>query len=544
MLILGVTHPISLNNAACLINENGIIAMVEEERLNRVKHAPHMVPRLAIDYCLKQAGAQLADVDHIAVGFDRPLQAALPNLREPFPYGIYRTARLLKNTWRYERALSLDSVWNKVTFVNHHMAHVASSYYLSGFEEANILSLDGSGGGESGLLGYGKGAEVTIFEKISNAGSWGQLYEEVTELLGFRRHSGEGKTMGLAAYGTPDKKGFPFIDWSSPTPRIKFAQKRKFLATIVPRQKNDPLTDYHRNLAATLQYTLEQAGLAMVKYLLERTGSRRLCLAGGTALNCSMNGALLHSPYVDEIFIQPAAHDAGTALGAAVYILVQKTGRLPTFEFDHAYWGPEYGDQEIEEAIQSTGLTTFAKQDDIITVTASLLAQGKIVGWFQGRAEVGPRALCNRSILADPSDPTMKDKINKTIKHREPWRPFAPSIAVEDLADYVQDPAPSPFMILAFQTKPDKLKEIVSAIHVDDTCRPQSVDQHTNPRMWQLLQEFKAQTGIAALLNTSFNDNDEPIVCSPYDALKTFLASDIDYVVLGDYLVWKDNARS
>jgi len=542
VIILGITHPISWNNAACILVDGQLIAWVEEERLNRIKHAPRMAPRLAMDYCLKQAGIKLEQVDYIAVGFDSVMRAVLGTLRseERFLSGLNQAAMWLRDGITYEKKLPLEGYdRSRVVFVNHHQAHAASAFYASGFPEANILSLDGSGGNESGILGFGQGTKIEIFKTVSNRGSWGLMYEEITEKLGFRRHSGEGKVMGLAAYGTPDPKGLPFVNWDGDFPVIDPETRKTFVNAIQPRKKEDPITDYHENLAATLQDTLERAGKCMADYLYNKTGIRRLCLAGGTALNCSMNGKLALLPFVDEIFIQPAAYDAGTALGAAMTVYVEKTGNWPDWKMEHAYWGPEFTNEEIEEALKAFSNYPYKKSSNIFSETAQILADGKIVGWFQGRSEVGPRALGNRSILANPSLPEMKDRVNNQVKHRESWRPFAPSVLEERVDRYVANPMPSPFMILAFNALPERQAEIVAAAHVDGTIRPQTVSKATNPRYWQLIKRFEEITGIPAVLNTSFNVDSQPIVNTPEEAIDTFINCGIEVLAIGDFLVWK-----
>jgi carbamoyltransferase len=540
MIILGVSHPISWNPAACLVIDGELVAMVEEERLNRVKHAPRMSPVLATEYCLQSAGITMRDVDVVAVGFGRPLDAALGHVRRVgLLRGWYGGLRWFYETAYHGRNIPGQREGRRIVFVNHHLAHAASTFFPSGFAQANILSLDGSGGSESGILAYGDGAGITTLELLSNHDSWGHLYELITGKLGFRRHSGEGKTMGLAPYGTPDPKGLPFIDWSGEIPRIDKDGRQRFIANLRERQSNEPLTQAHKDLAATLQHTLERAGLQMVEAMYRRTGSRRLCLAGGVALNCSMNGTLLRSPFVDEIFIQPAAHDGGTALGAALAVHTKLTGKRPRFRMEHAYWGPEYDNDQILPALKAAGITHLRRSDDICRDTARVLRAGKIVGWFQGRAEVGPRALGSRSILADPSIPDMKDRVNLQVKRRESWRPFAPSMLEEYTDQYVEHAAPSPFMILAFQACSDKLEAITSATHVDGSCRPQTVSRRIQPRYWGMIDAFRELSGIPVVLNTSFNIDSQPIVCSPADAAWTFLNCGLDYMAIGDYLVWK-----
>jgi len=499
-----------------------------------------------MDYCLKQAGIKLEQVDYIAVGFDSVMRAVLGTLRseERFLSGLNQAAMWLRDGITYEKKLPLEGYdRSRVVFVNHHQAHAASAFYASGFPESNILSLDGSGGNESGILGFGQGTKIEIFKTVSNRGSWGLMYEEITEKLGFRRHSGEGKVMGLAAYGTPDPKGLPFVNWDGDFPVIDPETRKTFVNAIQPRKKEDPITDYHENLAATLQDTLERAGKCMADYLYNKTGIRRLCLAGGTALNCSMNGKLALLPFVDEIFIQPAAYDAGTALGAAMTVYVEKTGNWPDWKMEHAYWGPEFTNEEIEEALKAFSNYPYKKSSNIFSETAQILADGKIVGWFQGRSEVGPRALGNRSILANPSLPEMKDRVNNQVKHRESWRPFAPSVLEERVDRYVANPMPSPFMILAFNALPERQAEIVAAAHVDGTIRPQTVSKATNPRYWQLIKRFEEITGIPAVLNTSFNVDSQPIVNTPEEAIDTFINCGIEVLAIGDFLVWKSETE-
>lgn len=542
MIILGITHPISWNNAACILINGRLIAMVEEERLNRIKHAPRMAAKLAVEYCLEQAGVTLEQVDYVAVGFDSAANAALGNLRSEGDLlsGLNQAAMWLREGQTYEKQLPLDGYdRRRVIFVNHHRAHAASSFFASGFFDANILSIDGSGGSESGIVAVGSGVDIKVLKTISNRGSWGLMYEEITEKLGFRRHSGEGKTMGLAAYGKPDPKGLPFVNWDGDIPVIDPDKRKAFVESLKTRKKEEPITVDHQNLAATLQDTLERAVIRMSEWLYQQTGFRRLCMSGGTALNCSMNGKLALLPWVDEIFIQPAAYDAGTALGAALQLHVGKTGQRPPWHMEHAYWGPEFTNEQIEESLRAIWGIRYYQSDDIFSEVAKLLAQGKIIGWFQGRSEVGPRALGNRSILADPSRPEMKDRVNNQVKHREPWRPFAPSLREESMPYFIDNPMPSPFMILAFDAKTEIRKHIMSAAHIDGTIRPQTVSKATNPRYWELIKRFEEQTGIPAVLNTSFNVDSQPIVNTPQEAIDTFMECGIEVLAIGDFLAFK-----
>lgn len=538
MKILGLSHPYSWNNAACLLVDGRLIAFAEEERFNRLKYAPNMAPVRAMEYCLKEGGITLKEIDSIAIGFDPIPQIIWGNLFNQSPHFAYK--KIKRAAWgilRGNALLPFDVNDRRVVFINHHDAHIASSFFLSGFEQSNIISFDGAGGGEAGKLGFGSGTDVEIFERIPNEASWGRLYETITGLLGFKRHADEGKVMGLAPYGK-SRGDFDFIDFHDDIPRIIPSKFYTYINAIIPRQKDEPLTEYHKDIAATLQANLEKAGLQMLRHLVSKTGNRNLCLAGGVALNCAMNGKMISSGLIDNIFVQPVSSDAGTALGAAVAVHVQKTGRRPDVVFDHLYWGPRFSNEQIQKLLNECGVS-YTREENIAAKAAQLLSQDKVLGFFHGRMEAGPRALGGRSILANPANPGMKDIVNNRVKKREPWRPFAPSILEEYAPQYAQNYYKSPFMILAFQARKEKLSQLVSAAHVDESIRVQAVSKKTNPKYWQLIDEFRKITGIPAVLNTSFNKAGEPIVCTPEDALRTFFASGLDYLVLEDFLVSK-----
>ena len=540
MKILGLTHPYSWNTAAALLVDGELKAFAEEERFTRTKHAPRSFPRKAMEYCLQEGGITLEEVDHIAIGMDSKWSVLLPNLWPPQPmrFAYGKIQRTLKEISRGNELFPFSPTDSRVQFFNHHLSHVASSLYLSGFEKANFISLDGAGGGESGMLGWGEGTDLHICKRVTNAGSWGALYERMTKVLGFQPHSHEGKTMGLAAFGTPNPDLFDFIDWDSPVPQIDHTKRNTFIASLTPRDKGAEITQEYKDLAATVQHALERALLQMAKYLKEQSGSSALCMSGGVALNCSANGKLLHSDYVDDIFVQPASSDAGVALGAAVLSHVELTGKRPSFVFDHAYYGPEYSDEEIEAVLKESKLG-YERCDNIERRTAELMSQGKVVGWFQGRMEAGPRALGGRSIVADPSLEGIKDKVNFEVKHREMWRPFAPSMHYEDIGEYVEGPYNSPFMILAFQARKDKVDAYRAAVHVDETARVQGVREEVNPHYYKLIAEFKEITGRGVILNTSFNVAGEPLVCSPADALRTYACCGMDALAIGNFLLQK-----
>lgn len=535
-VVLGLTHPISWNNAAALLVDGEIAAFAEEERFIRFKHAPRVPPLRAMAYCLASRGLSLDDVDAIAIGWDEGA-TWMPD------FNLRRNIKRYHVTRHHMRQFPFDVKDKRVHFVNHHVAHALSSFYFSGFDKANVMSLDASGGNESGILAVGDGARLETLHTVSNDSSWGVFYGLFTGVLGFRPHADEGKVMGLAAYGTPDPDRFTFIDWSREVPVIDRDAMKAFLRRIRPRADGEPLAQEHKDLAATLQACFERGVRRMARFLHDRTGLTTFAVAGGCALNCSTNGRLLDEPFVERIFVQPAAHDASTALGAAAWAHHKRTGERPRATMRHAYWGPAFDDDAIAKTLRRAKLGGAAwRAADVATETAQRLADGQIIGWFQGRMEAGPRALGGRSILADPRDIRMKDTVNNDVKGREPWRPFAPSFLAEAFAPFVERPHASPFMILAFRGKPGFIEKIPAAAHVDRTIRVQTVERAANPPYWDLISAFARRTGVPALLNTSFNVAGQPIVCTPFDALSTFFASGLDALVMGNWIVDKKAA--
>ena len=490
---------------------------------------PRIAPKWSIKYCLDTAGCSLDDVDLIAVGWDGEVR----NSKFWFASKRYHRYQQLMTGMPFHRG---DG---RIRYVNHHLSHALSSYYASGFSNANVISLDASGGQEFGLLGYGEGDDFEVLERFSKGRSWGRFYGTFTQILGFTPHSDEGKVMGLAAYGTPDPDLFKFIDWDAKLPTVRKDLLNKQLSDFQCRNPGDELTDYHKNLAATVQYNLEQAVIRMSEYLHQKTGSSAVCMGGGCALNCSANGKVLQQPHVQDIFIQPAAHDASTALGAAMKVYRDEFGSAPDCKMEHAYWGPEFSDEEILTAIKMAKISRYRKADNLALEVAQLIYDNKVVGWFQGRMEIGPRALGGRSILGNPKNPEMKDIINKYVKNREPWRPFAPSMLEEAFGPYVEDPYDSPFMILAFKATDEKVQDIISASHVDKTVRVQTVKKHTNKPYWELISAFHELSGVPAVLNTSFNVAGQPIVHTPFDAIGTFYGCGLDYLAIGNYIIEK-----
>lgn len=550
MYILGITSPIAWNTAAALVRDGVLVAAVEEERLARIKHAPRVPPLRAVLYCLRTAGITLDQVDYIAVGGQTVAAMALPvffqNLGERrYKDALWVTGGLCEHLifeYRLRQALArqLGSGTKRPqwVFLAHHETHAASAFYVSGFPRANLLTLDGNGENDSGYLGVGDASGLQRFERVFPRDSLGAFYEQVTDLLGFRPHSEEGKTMGLAGWGTPSANLEDVILFTDTTFTIRRDGLRRLWELYGPaRQPERPLTGGHRDLAASAQQALERAAVTLARRLYRRSRESRWCLAGGVALNCDMNAKLLAEEFVEDLYIQPAAHDGGTAVGAAFALHARLVGR-PSFVMEHAYWGPEYPNDAIE-AVLKEAKVPYERCPAIEDEVAARLAQGQIVGWFQGRLEFGPRALGNRSILANPALAEMKDRINRDVKHREPWRPFAPAILEEYAAEYFEGARPSPFMLLTFTVKPAKRRDIEAAVHVDQTARVQTVSRKSNPRFYRLIERFGQLTGVPAVLNTSFNDKGEPLVADPRDAIRTFYGTGLDALAIGDFLLSK-----
>ncbi len=576
MNILGINayHP----NASAAIVQNGqLVAAVEEERFNRVKYAAGF-PAQAIRHCLAEAGLEIQNIEYIVVPRNpwarlwKKLKFAmrLPRFAADRAKVMARFAGV-----HYQLAESLGVAPERVRAqfhrIEHHQAHLASAFFVSPFDQAALLSVDGLGDFASAMWGVGQGAGMTVKGDVAFPDSLGIYYTAITQYLGFWKFGDEYKVMGLGSYGQPS-----FLDQFRrivrPAPGVNFRLGLEFFrhhidgaeltwnssdkSPVIGRLYSDALEqllgparkaeesieDRHQNIAASQQAVLEEVLFAMLNELHRRTGMKNLCLAGGVAFNCVANGKIFRQTPFERVWVQPAAGDAGLAIGAAFHLYHQILGRRRQFMMDHAYWGPGYLEAHLREAIRQTGLPEKGfrirqfDQQGLVEETATQLAAGGIVGWFQGRMEWGPRALGNRSILADPRRADMKDILNRRIKHREPFRPFAPSILEEAVSEYFDAPGLSPFMQMAFPVKPEKRNEIPAPTHVDGTGRLQTVSRDANPRFWALLREFGRQTGVPVLLNTSFNES-EPIVCSPQEAIDCFLRTQMDALVLGDYLI-------
>jgi carbamoyltransferase len=581
MNILGI-NAYHGNASAAIICDGKLVAAVEEERFNRVKYAAGF-PAQAIRYCLQEANLKLEEIDHVAVPrnpYARLGTKLFYALRMP-SFARTRLKVLAKFTGIREalgQAFDTDpaNICAKFHRIEHHQAHLASAFFVSPFEGAALLSADGLGDFASTMWGTGAGHRMDIHGAIAFPHSLGMYYTGVTQYLGFPKFGDEYKVMGLAAYGQPEqleifrqivrfdanasRNGFrlglqyfthqrsgPEMSWAEADktpvlgPLFSPAMSRHLGPTRTPEQS---LELRHKNLAASLQTRLEEVYLGMLKKLAHRTGLKSVCLAGGVAFNCVANGKIFDATPFEQIYVQPAAGDAGLAIGAACYVWHQKLGNPRSFVMDHAYWGPGFGSAQIRAAIEASFLArnayqvTQLRENELVRHAAALVAEGKILGWFQGRAEWGPRALGNRSIVADPRRSDMKEILNRRIKHREIFRPFAPSILVEATGEWFEKSHPSPFMTLAYAVRPEKRAQIPAPTHVDGTGRLQTVTVEANPRYHALISAFRDLTGVPVVLNTSFNDN-EPIVCRPAEAIDCFLRTQMDALVLGDFLIQK-----
>jgi len=556
MNILGISYSMH-ESAACLVQDGKLVFACAEERLSRRKQDASF-PVLAIQAALKHGGLDPEDVDHVAIGWPRPAGTYAHNLK------LLLTGKWANSPTRWERLLigfaqsqrhrggSLDFTRafgqprRPIHFINHHLAHALSAYSLSEFDEAAVLVIDGRGSTEATTLWHARGGEVRLLEEYQYPNSVGVFYAGITEALGFQPLSDEWKVMGLAAYGQPT---FDLTKLINCTEENYWVDGRRFfgrndsdwsgMEEVVGKRRNgEELGARHFNLARSAQDACEQAMLAMLRRITRLTGCRKLCLAGGVALNCKANGELLRSGLIDEIYVQPAAGDDGTCIGAA-YAVYQELGLpIPRTPIGHSYLGLEFSNDEIERVLQVYKLP-YRREPNVARRAAELLSQNRLIGWFQGRMEFGPRALGCRSILSDPRFVENRDRVNDAVKFRENWRPFAPSVLVEKAGRYFQDFKPSPYMILSFWADKARAHEIPAVVHVDNSCRVQSVARETNPRYYALLEEFEKLTGVPVLMNTSFNLKGDPIVCSPKDAVQTFYTSGLDDLVIGDFVVSK-----
>ncbi len=540
MYILGINGGVRLGYqdiSATLMKDEKVVFAIEEERLSRVKFSPGQLPELSIYECLKQAGISMQDVDIVA------------------SHG---------STWGDEYAEKLHDYFlftfgycPKLEFVHHHDAHSASAFYASGFDEAMIITMDASGDGVSTQLSIGKNNSMEIFKRYYRPNSLGIFYSLFTQFCGFRRDSDEYKLMGLSAYGDSSKfdlsqilvfnngelylnekylKKIPQGGGQPTRQEMAFSEEllNKFGAK---RLKNVALDQIYKDIAATVQKQLEITIVDMVRYFHRETGLRKICLAGGVALNCLANQKIMNLDFIDEIYVQPASSDAGISLGAAMFVAANNGFKVEPL--NSALLGMEFSNIEIENTLKEIGVDyVFIDRSDIIA--AELISQNKVIGWFQGKMEFGPRALGARSILANPAMPDVKNIINAKIKYREAYRPFCPSVVEEEIGKYfIGKSIASPFMNITFDVRENVKNLIPGVVHADGTARLQSVSNKNQPLYHSLLMELKKVTGHPVVVNTSFNTNNEPIVATPSDAIATFYRSGLDALVIGNFLLKK-----
>jgi carbamoyltransferase len=564
MVLLGINN--MHDASAAIVVDGRVIAAAEEERFTRIKHTKGF-PKNAIRFCLDYSGIRLDDVDAVCPSWRpwvlrvRATQALKSLLKSPhlFRAKASRGMGQMRNEWaelfRFRKLMEqhFGEREYKIKYIDHHLSHAASAFFCSPFETSAILTVDGAGEADTTVLWVGEGTGIKKLGTIRLPYSLGQFYAAVTAFLGFKVQADEYKVMGLAALGKPVHVGYLrenvirllpdglfrmdpyFIDYH-------LARKGIFLKTTtdvfgMPRSEGEEITERHANVAASAQAIVEEALFHILNHLHRLTGLERLCLAGGVAFNCVANGKLFKETPFREVFIQPAAGDAGCAIGAPLYLYHRDKGRKRDFVMDEVYLGPSFSSSDCERVIRDMKIPYERLSEDIlIDRIAKELADGKLVCWFHGRMEWGPRALGARSLLADPRRPEMKEIINERVKQREPFRPFAPSILAEQIQEFFEYYHHSPFMTFTFPVREEVVDKIPAVVHINRTARPQAVMRQTNQRYHELIKRFSEITGIPLLLNTSFNLQ-EPIVCTPRDAIKTFLKTGVDYLVLEDLLV-------
>jgi carbamoyltransferase len=572
MYILGLST--MTESAAVLMHGGRVVAAAEEERFSRIKHDGGF-PFQAIRWILESQGITLADIDQVAVywnpynvaGRGRHIMQTLLCSPKLFSEKLLRATKVWRGTagedsgWmsifrtRHKLEQRFGDRPKSIRFFDHHTCHMASCFYASNFHESAILVMDGAGEAACTTWGTGDGTALRKLDEHLLPHSLGHFYSAVTGYIGFKMLDGEYKLMGLSPYGDPSGAVWMRKNLLRTVGRGKYtldplvldyhrALRGHFTGEFVnyfgsPRQPDETaeFNDQYRDVAASAQRAFEEVVLDMAAELRQRTGFSRLAIAGGCGLNCTVNGKILGAGIFEEIYVPPVPHDAGGALGAAMLLYTEITGKRPE-PITHAQFGPEFSDEQIA-GILSRMTDVFAErlsEHNLIARAAESLARGEVIGWVQGPMEYGPRALGNRSFLADPRSDSIRDVINEKIKKREPFRPFAPSVKAEKASEYFDIRQASPFMTIIVPVRPEKRDVIPAVVHVDGTARPQTVERSVNPRYWNLLDRFQGLTGVPVLLNTSFNIQ-EPIVCTPREALATFVRSGVDALALGDYWV-------
>jgi carbamoyltransferase len=572
MYTLGI-NAVFHDSAACIIKDGKLLAAAEDERFTHIKHGKRPLPFStwelpfhAINYCLEVAGIHLSEVDHIAYSFDPDLltgsHANRATIEIPFFQNAEKPSGEWLNPWdplflssiinaprqlvdgyphhlqkRFKGAKPLKAKWH---FVEHHLSHAASAFHPSPFRNAAVMTMDGRGELATTTYNVGSGTELSRIGQVNMPHSLGLLYERVTTYLGFLHSSDEYKVMALASYGKPEfVKDFREIIQLGKNGQYRIEDERLEERFGPARLRHEEFTGHHFNIAYSLQKVLEESVLELTSWLRNETGQENLCLAGGVALNCVLNATIRDLSGFKNVWVQPASGDSGTALGAALWIDAQeRKSTTRDFVMDHAYWGPEYGEESIEKFLKWAKLP-YRKLSNVAEETAGILARDKIIGWFQGRMEYGPRALGSRSILASPIHPEMQARLNE-VKDREDFRPVAPVVLEEDAGEWFENAGQSPFMLFVHHVREEKAAQIPAVRHVDGTARIQTVNESQHPEYYNLLKEFKRLTGVPVLVNTSFNTLGKPIVCSPRDAIECFFSSPFDALIIGSFLIEKE----
>lgn len=551
--------------SAVIFEEGELVFGIEEERLTRDKHAPTTFPEQAIRACLDLCSISLGDVDTVIIpwkpelfrkSFVSTLKTSVTGSKPP-RMKIYDVAQATKKSvvsslfsveWIVNQLSDIGSPVPPIETRSHHRCHAASALYPSPFENGLVLTLDGRGEYDSTVVWEAQNSTLDRIKTWEHPNSLGLFFGTVTKFLGYYPNNGEGKVMGLAPYGERNREiettlrgiidtGVDYDVTALTAGGFESGVAR--LEDLFGRSRNDTpgeFDQWEKDLAFTTQYLLEETVTEIAEKYLSKIDLNNVGLAGGVALNCKLNRRVMELDAVDQLFIQPVAHDAGTAVGAGMLAC----GPGAVSEMDTVYWGSEFSTESIQELLETNKLE-YEQPDNVERVVAERLADGDLVGWFQGRLEMGPRALGNRSILADPRTEASRDRVNKYVKHREEWRPFAPSLLEEAADEYLQHAEPSPYMIKTFATVPENRDDITAVLHpADATTRPQTVREDQNPRYHRLISEFEQITGVPAVLNTSFNDHAEPIVTHPSEAIKDFFAMGLDLLVLEDLIIKKE----
>ncbi|MEN4487801.1 carbamoyltransferase family protein [Mycolicibacterium cosmeticum] len=548
------------DTSAAIVVDGELICAVEEERFNGDRHTAAF-PNSAMEYCLNQAGIRWEELAGVGLTFDyeqfrnneNPFDQNLIDHDDLTAEGLELIKKLNLQTWLEARAQLERNGLGDARYFRHHLTHAACGYYLSGYTEANVLVMDGRGEREATTLWHAYGTEINHLESYPVAESLGHLYTYVTSLCGLYKPSGrtenaghlgsignEGKTMGLSAYGSGKISFDDVISYDSVRYHINHDKLREFDPYKVPLGSPNQNS---RELAYGAQKSLEEVYRFLAARLTSLTGCRQFVLAGGVALNCNANGMLAGSVLADKVFIPPAAHDAGAAIGAAFLQWVEHSGQAPRVPADQIYLGHEIDKDSVADAVASSGVIRTATVRDPAKIAATAIAQGLIVGWCQGRMEFGPRALGNRSILADPRDPEVPGKVNSRVKFREPWRPFGPSVLAEQNAEWFEPAIDSPYMLLSLSVRPERRGAVPAITHVDGSARVQTVTEDANPLYYRLIDYFRQITGVPIVLNTSLNIRGEPIARTPNDAIRCFTDSGLDVLVIADQVLWKDDVN-